>query len=231
MKTNTAPKAVLDPKTPDTQLAELVATGDEAAMRLLMKRYNQKLYRTARSILKDDHEAEDALQDAYIKAIRSIGSYRGEAKLSTWLVRVVANEALQRLRKTRRGAEIVTLEGDTHALPIPETQLNVQTDSQPELEALRSEARRILERKIDELPEAFRTVFMLRAVEEMTVEEVAVSLGIPEATVRTRLFRARALIRAALSQEMDLALEGAFSFLGARCDRIVESVIARLQRS
>jgi RNA polymerase sigma-70 factor (ECF subfamily) len=209
----------------DEQLARGVAVGDEAAIRLLTRRFNQTLFRTARSILRDDAEAEDALQDAYIKAIRAMDTFRADAKLSTWLIRIVANEALGRLRKQRRGAEVITLEGDV-AMEAAEGMES--SDAQPEREAQRAQARAIMERKIDELPDAFRAVFVLRAIEEMTVEEIAAALEIPEATVRTRFFRARALLRESLAREMDLATDDAFHFAGERCDRITARVLARL---
>jgi RNA polymerase sigma-70 factor (ECF subfamily) len=218
----------LDAHTPDLELARYVAGGDERAFRFLMRRYNQMLYRTARGILRDDAEAEDALQESYLQALRAIKDFRGDAKLSTWLVRLVVNNSIARLRKTRRSAQVISLEGDVDLQLLLETNMTDDGEAQPEREALRAEARRIIERKIDELPDAFRTVFMLRAVEEMSVEETAASLGIPEATVRSRLFRARGLLRASLSQEMDIAIGSAFSFDGERCDRIVEGVIARM---
>jgi RNA polymerase sigma-70 factor (ECF subfamily) len=226
------PKRVpaLDPKMPDAELAERVANREEAAFRLLMRRHNQLLFRTARSIFRDDAEAEDALQEAYIQAYNSIGTFRGEAKLSTWLVRIVVNVALGRLRKNRRGAEIIAIDSEAAEAHVPEeADLSPENETQPEREALRAQTRRIIERKIDELPEAFRTVFVLRAVEEMSVEEAAEALAIPEATVRSRLFRARGLLRASLSQEIDVAIDEAFSFDGARCDRIIERVIARIK--
>jgi RNA polymerase sigma-70 factor (ECF subfamily) len=228
MKTAIARSAPVDPRIGDADLAALVAARDETAIRFLMRRHNRMLYRTARSILKDDAEAEDALQEAYMKAIRAMETFRGDAKLSTWLVRIVANEALARLRKTRRGAEVIALGEDVEAAQDREENMETSNDNEPEREALRAEARRIIEKRIDELPENFRSVFMLRAVEEMSVEEVAAALDIPEATVRSRLFRARALMRTALSHDLDAAMEGAFSFDGARCDRIVENVVARL---
>jgi RNA polymerase sigma-70 factor, ECF subfamily len=218
----------LDSQTPDLELARYVAGGDERAFRFLMRRYNQTLYRTARGILRDDAEAEDALQESYLQALRALKDFRGDAKLSTWLVRLVVNNSIARLRKTRRSARVISLEGDVDLQLLLETNMTDDGEAQPEREALRAEARRIIERKIDELPDAFRTVFMLRAVEEMSVEETALSLGIPEATVRSRLFRARGLLRASLSQEMDIAIGSAFSFDGERCDRIVEGVIARM---
>ena len=222
------PTEKLDPRMPDSELARRVAAAEEPAFRLLMRRYNQLLYRTARSVLRDEAEAEDALQEAYLQAFRAIGTFRGEAKLSTWLVRLVVNVSIARLRKLRRGAEIIAIDGDAAERISEEIQMQQENDSQPDREAQRAQTRRLIESKIDELPEAFRTVFVLRAVEEMSVEEAAASLGIPEATVRSRLFRARGSLRAALSEEFDVAIDDAFSFDGARCDRIIERVIARL---
>jgi RNA polymerase sigma-70 factor, ECF subfamily len=211
----------------DIELARRVADGEEPALRLLMRRHNQTLFRTARSILRDDAEAEDAVQEAYVNAIGAIGTFRSDARLSTWLTRIVVNEALGRLRRTRRGAEVIRLEGD---MPGDERPVADASDKgpNPEGQAMNAEARRILESKIDELPDAFRTVFMLRAVEELSVEETATALGIAEATVRTRFFRARGLLRESVARSFDLALGEAFAFDGARCDRIVENVIARL---
>ncbi len=197
-----------------------------------MRRHNQMLYRTARSILKEDAEAEDAVQEAWLLAYRAMGKYRGDAKLSTWLVRIVVNEAIARVRKRGRGAEIIQLSGDTQEdSEAVEGNANQTLPEQPEHAARRAQTRRLLEAKIDELPGAFRTVFVLRALEELSVEESAVALGIPEATVRTRFFRARGLLREALSKEIDLAYDDAFAFAGARCDRIVAGVTARLAES
>ncbi len=218
----------LDPKMPDAELARRVGAGEEAALRLLMRRHNQTLFRTARAILREDAEAEDAVQEAYLKAIRGIDGYRSDAKLSTWLVRITVNEALGRLRKVRRMAEVIPLAADlTHGEEVPEPMDHL--GETPEQQSLRAESRRIMEAKIDALPEAFRTVFVLRAVEEMSVEEAAAALGIPEATVRTRFFRARGLLRESLSRELDIALDQAFHFAGERCDRITERVLARLR--
>jgi RNA polymerase sigma-70 factor (ECF subfamily) len=219
----------LDAGIADAELAARVARGEEAAIRLLMRRYNQTLYRTARSILRDEAEAEDAVQEAYLKAIAAISTFRSDSRLGTWLVRIVVNEALGRLRKTRRTAEIIRLEGDMSAdsQPAPD---HPDPAATPERQALQSEARRIIEARIDELPDAFRTVFVLRALEELSVEEAAAALGIPEATVRTRFFRARGMLRESLSRSMDMALDDAFSFAGDRCDRIVARVMERLAR-
>src|SRR5476651_2424804 len=215
---------------PDIEIARRIALGDREAFELLMRRYNQTLYRTARSILKDDAEAEDAVQEAYILAYRAIGAFRGDAKLSTWLIRIVVNEAIARSRKRSRRAEIIQLGGEAESDANPgEESMNEATTEQPEHAAVRAQTRRLLEGKIDALPEVFRTVFVLRALEELTVEETAASLGIPAVTVRTRFFRAKGLLREALAREIDFAYGDAFAFDGARCDRIVATVLERVK--
>jgi len=202
----------------DGELAQRVAGGDMRAFEALMRRHNRTLFRTSRAILGDDADAEEALQDGYLRAFRAIGTFRGESKLSTWLVRIVANEALMRLRKRRRGAEVVPLHGE-----------DMSAEDRPDFAAQRAQTRRLLEQKIDALPEAYRVVFILRALEEFSVEETAGALSIPEATVRTRFFRARRVLREALSTEIDLALDEVFAFAGERCDRNVARVLARLE--
>jgi RNA polymerase sigma-70 factor (ECF subfamily) len=212
----------------DAEMAARVASGDHAAFTALMRRYNRPLYRTVRSIVKDDAEAEDVLQDAYLLAYRGIRRFRGDAALLTWLTRIVVNEAIARNRKTARRAQVIQL-GDTDPdIDAAGETMDETQSGQPEHAAMRAEARRLLERKIDELPDAFRTVFVLRALEEMSVEDTASALGIPEATVRTRFFRAKSQLREALSREIDVAFEDAFAFAGERCDRIVATVLARL---
>jgi RNA polymerase sigma-70 factor (ECF subfamily) len=220
---------VRPPASPDTAESDLVsraAAGDGAAFEVLMRRYNQLLFRTARSILKGDADAEDAVQEAYLRAWRALGSFRSESRLSTWLVRIVTNEALGRLRRT--SAQVIPLEA---AMTSPDSgtqaALTDAPDRGPEQSALRAEVRKIVETRIDLLPEVYRTVFMLRAVEEMSVEDVAQALDIPEATVRTRFFRARGLLREGLASEMDTALGEVFAFDGARCDHIVANVLGR----
>ncbi len=229
--TNAGKQAAIAPpeREADVELAARAAAGDARAFETIMRRNNQLLFRTARSILKNDEEAEDAVQEAYIHAYRALGGFRAEAKLSTWLVRIVANEALGRLR--RRAAEVIPLDTATDADAAPMEAVMDQTpDAQPERAAERAQVRRLIEARIDMLPDAFRTVFMLRAVQELTVEETAAALNIPEATVRTRFFRARSLMREGLSRDLDLAYEQVFAFDGARCDRIVASVMARISK-
>jgi len=219
-------------KLTDLELAQRIAAGDKGAFELLMRRHNQMLYRTARSILKDEAEAEDAVQEGYLLAYRGMSGFRGDAKLSTWLVRIVVNEAISRARKRSRGAEIIQLGGETQEdRETVEGNMDDALPEQPEGAAQRTQTRRLLEAKIDELPDAFRTVFVLRALEELSVEESSVALGIPEATVRSRFFRARGLLREALSKEIDLAYGDAFAFAGARCDRIVAGVLASFEEN
>jgi RNA polymerase sigma-70 factor (ECF subfamily) len=212
----------------DAELASRVASGEAAAFEALMRRHNRTMYRTARAILRDDAEAEDALQEAYLQAYRAIGAFRGDAKLSTWLARIVANEALGRVRKRARRAGIVPLVPGAAETEIEEV-ADENMDETPERSAQRSEMRRLLEAQIDALPDDYRVVFVMRAVEELSVEETAETLGIPQATVRTRLFRARSLLREGLAAKIDLACEEAFSFAGERCDRIVARVMERMR--
>jgi RNA polymerase sigma-70 factor (ECF subfamily) len=218
--------AIPSPEAPEGELVARAAAGDGSAFEVLMRRHNQLLFRTARSILLDDAEAEDALQDAYLRAWRALGSFRAESRLSTWLVRIVTNEALGRLR--RASAPTIPLEAAMTS-PDPGTQaaLTDAADHGPEQTAVRAQVRTMMEARIDLLPDVYRTVFVLRGVQEMSVGEVAQALDVPEATVRTRFFRARNLLRQSLASEMDSALGEAFAFDGARCDRLVAEVLRR----
>ncbi|MEJ6021207.1 RNA polymerase sigma factor [Ramlibacter sp. PS4R-6] len=208
----------------DTALAARVAAGDGAAFELVMRRYNRRLFRIARSVLRDDADAEDALQEAYIAAYRAIGAFRGDASLATWLSRLVLNHCIARRRRQLRRDNIVPF-------VVQDTFDQLGDDSEaPDRALVRTQLRALLERKVDELPELFRTVFMLRAVEELSVEETARLLAIPEATVRSRHFRARSLLRESLAREMDLAEQELFGFDGERCDRIVSRVLAGISR-
>ncbi len=226
-----AARSLDDPSPPDDELASRVASGDASAFRPLMRRHNQAMFRAARSILRDDAEAEDAVQEAYLLAYRRIGDFRGDAKLSTWLLSIVVNESLGRRRRRQRRATVITLEGEIAGERSPGEDTASSDGEGPEHDALQAETRRLLERKIDQLPDAFRSVFVMRAVQELDVGDTAAALGVGEATVRTRYFRARALLRDSLAREIDLAQEDAFRFLGERCDTIVERVMARIDDS
>lgn len=212
----------------DATLAREIAAGDLRAFEQLMRRHNRRLFRAARSILKDDGEAEDALQEAYLQAFRAMSTFRGEARMSTWLTRIVANEAFGRLRKHARRAAILPLHAIDDAAPEVEAASEAPAMERPDHAMLRDELRRLLESRIDALPDAYRVVFVLRAVEDLSVEETAQSLGLSDGAVRTRFFRARALLREALARDVDHACLDAFGFAGARCDRVVARVLARL---
>lgn len=218
----------------DAQLARRVQAGDEAAFELLMRRHNRRLYRLARSMLRNSADAEEALQEAYLAAFQAIARFRCDASLATWLSRIVANECLGRLRRQTRRHHIVPIisaatdgqeDQDQEPCAMPSDDLE-----EPDRALGRAELRGLLERRIDELPDAFRTVFVLRCVEELSVQETAQCLDIAEATVRTRYFRARSMLRESLAQDMDLAERDVFSFDGGRCDRIVAQVLAQAGR-
>jgi RNA polymerase sigma-70 factor, ECF subfamily len=210
-------QAVLTPveRPTDTELIAGILSGDMRALETLMRLHNRTLYRTARAILRDDAEAEDAVQEAYLQAYRKLATFRGESKLSTWLVRITANEAL--MRRRRNAAPTAAAEEET-----------VCDAPGPQDHAERAEMRRLLEAHIDALPDGYRAVFVLRALEELSVEETGAALGIPLATVRTRYFRARGLLRSWLAGDINTTQGDAFAFAGARCDRIVRTVLALL---
>ncbi len=225
--TNTLSPSSFSESAPDHALVTLCLQGDARAFEAIMRRHNRLLFRTARSVLKSDAETEDAVQEAYLSAWRALDSFRDDARLSTWLVRIVLNEALGRVR--RRSGQVIPLDmSKSPDATEPEMDVPADPDEQPDNQASRAQLRRLMETRIDALPEAFRTVFMLRAVQEMSAEDVASALGIPDATVRTRFFRARSLLRESLSLDMDFALEDAFSFAGVRCDNIVARVLASI---
>jgi RNA polymerase sigma-70 factor, ECF subfamily len=212
----------------DAELMQRVQARDPSAFEPLMRRYNRRLFRVAHALLRDPADSEDALQDAYLAAFRSADRFRGEASLSTWLTHIVVNECMTRLRRSARRDNIVpivsaaasTEEGE----PMPDKDSGHDQET-PDRELLRSEMRALLERRIEALPRDFRVVFMMRAVEELSVEETAQCLGLAEATVRSRHFRARSLLREAIAQDMDLAERDVFDFAGERCDRVVARVI------
>ena len=209
----------------EPELVERARRGDAAAIEVLVRRNNRMLFSTARAILRDDAAAEDVVQETYLKAFRALATFRGESSFSTWLVRIAANQALMRLRRETRANKVIPIDYQNGASLME----GVEDEAAgPERAAMGAQMRGLLERRIDELPDLYRAVFVMRAVEEMSVEETGAALGLPEATVRTRFFRARALLRGALEQEIDFAMKDAFAFDGERCDRIVSEVLAGL---
>ncbi len=213
----------------DAELARRIIQHDEAAFVSLMRRHNGALFRIARAILKNGADAEDALQESYLQAYRHMSDFRGESKLSTWLTRIVVNQALARRRSANRTRTVVpfgNLHADKRVADLP-AEPDDAPDS-PEHSRARAEVRSLLEGKIEALPVAYRTVFILREVDERSVAETAESLSIPEATVRSRLFRARGLLRESLARELELATADVFHIGGEHCDRVVAAVLARL---
>jgi RNA polymerase sigma-70 factor (ECF subfamily) len=216
------------PQESDQSLVRLIAADDHAAFERLMRRHNSRLFRVARAILKDDAEAEDAVQDGYLDAYKHIADYRGDAQVTTWLTRIVINQALMRLRRHKRERGVVRFP-DGRDADAADREMVDRTAESPAAATLRAEIRKVVESRIDALPAAFRAVFVMRDVEEMTVQETAECLGIPAATVRTRLFRARALLRDALARDIDGATLEVFGFAGQRCDRIIAAVLSALR--
>ncbi len=221
----TSPLDALD----DAALAGLAQGGNEVAVRLIMQRHNRRLFRVARGVLHDDAEAEDVVQDAYVRAFTHLDGFRGEATLSTWLTRIALNEALGRLRRRRltvglEDIDAISDQGEARVIYLP----SARQDSDPEAAAARAGVRRLLERAVDQLPDPFRMVFMLRDIEEMSVEETASHLGLRPETVKTRLYRARRLLRKALDKTLVSALADVFPCAGARCARITDAVLERL---
>ena len=210
------PAAALDPAS-DEAVVEDVCAGDVARFEILMRRHNQRLFRTARAILRDDAEAEDVVQQAYLSAYAKLDQFRGESRFSTWLTRIVLNHAIERDRLRRRTFD-ATDAGD--ALP--------DVACSAEQQSIDVELRRALESAIGELPEVYRTTFVLRAVEGLSTAETAECQDVPEETVRTRLHRARELLRRDIETRFGLRLRECFGFGNERCDAVVAAVLARV---
>jgi RNA polymerase sigma-70 factor (ECF subfamily) len=207
----------------DEQVVERVLAGETAAFEVLMRRYNQRLYRVARAILRDDSEAEDVMQDAYVRAYQHLDQFAGRARFSTWLIRITVHEALARKRRLGRVEGLDAITGPSGELLMP-----ASTELDPELRASHSELRRVLEEAILALPEDYRTVLVLRDVEEMTTAEAAAVLQITEENAKVRLHRARALLRKQLYASTRVTTVSAFQFPATRCDRVVRNVLERL---
>lgn len=211
----------------EDRLVEAARQHDEAAIRMIIQRHNRMLFRLARSVLPTDDEAEDAVQAAYVRGFTQLAGFRGDARLGTWLGRIVLNEALGRARRNRPTVGIEVLETAAAAEIIPFPLAALPPD--PERGMAQNQIRRVVEHAIDELPEAFRTVLVARLVEEMSVDDTARLLGLRPETVKTRLFRARALLRGALEKRLGAVLQEAFPFGGERCQRVADRVVAELR--
>jgi RNA polymerase sigma-70 factor (ECF subfamily) len=207
----------------DEEVVRRVQLGEHALFEILMRRYNQRLYRVARSILRDEAEAEDVMQQAYVNAYQHLSQFAGRARFSTWLTRIAVHEALARVRRRGRAREVEMpdIDGDAVALE--------SARPSPEQEALAAELRRLLEGALDTLPRASRAVFVLRELEGLSTADVAECLQVSEDVVKTRLHRARARLRQELFERAGLVREDAFAFHATRCDRVVATVFARLE--
>ena len=211
----------------EEELARLARDGGRDGFREIMRRYNRRLYRVARSVLRDEAEAEDVVQETFFRAFTSLAGFRGEARLSTWLTRIALNEALGRLR--RRRIEVGIGDGGVEdEIAMGSSPYAKPGEGDPERAAAQKQIRLLLEQAIDGLPEHFRLVFVMRDVEELDIEETATLLELRPETVKTRLHRARRLLRASLQSQLSTALADTFPFAGARCARIRDAVLARL---
>jgi RNA polymerase sigma-70 factor (ECF subfamily) len=217
----------------DAALASRAAQGDQDAFAQIMRRYNQRLYRLAVSVMGDASEAEDVLQESYVRAFYAFSTYSGAGSLGAWLARIVRNEAIDRVRARNSRRSHVAIEADLGGQS-EQDETNVAHDplqslTDPQALAANADLRRLLERAIQRLPEQFRSAFVLREVEGLSVEETAEYLGIPSATVKTRDHRARNLLRSYLSENIDATIPQTFPFMGVRCDQLVVRVLQRLR--
>jgi RNA polymerase sigma-70 factor (ECF subfamily) len=215
---------VRSPTLSDEEVVRRVRAGEAALFEVLVRRHDARVYRTARAILRNEAEAEDAMQSAWLHAYQHLGEFAGAAAFSTWLVRIAANEALGRLR---RKARLVPVEDLGEAGEEERTMDPIRRDG-PEDRAAAREAVGVLERAVDELPAHYRSVFVLREVEQLSTRETAESLGLGEDAVKVRLHRAKGMLRKALGEEVERAAPEAFQFLAPRCNRMAERVMAAI---
>jgi RNA polymerase sigma-70 factor (ECF subfamily) len=213
-------------ETRDAELVERARARDEAAIRAIMQANNRRLYRMARGILRNDGEAEDVVQETYVRAFTHLDSFRGDSSLATWLARIAMNEALGRLRRLRPNVEWTTLPPGTLEAQIIQFPLSATSD--PEKTMAQREIQQVVEHAIDDLPEAFRIVFITRVIEGMNVEETAEILGLKPETVKTRLHRARTMLRDNVEKKIGPVVMEAFPFAGKRCERLTDAVLKRL---
>ena len=220
----------LDVINTESDLITRLKAGDHQAFEGLIRNYNQRLFRIARAIVREDMEAEDVVQEAYIKAFTNLESFQGRDRLGAWLARITTNLAIDRTRKSKRTQKLVD---DLLNSAPPTNEQSAQIPSSqtlsPERQAAMSQIRKLLEEEIDKLPDGFREVFVLRVVEELSIEETSEILQIPPATVKTRLHRARSKLQSSLNIQLTKVSLTVFPFDGARCDRITASVLAQLQ--
>jgi RNA polymerase sigma-70 factor (ECF subfamily) len=203
---------------PDSEIVQRVRAGETALFEILMRRHNQRVYRVARAVVRDESEVEDVMQQAYINAFTHLHQFEDRAQFSTWLTRITLNEAFGRRKKMRLDNEELM---DTHTSPLAD----------PERQAYGRELNRVLEDAVDALPAAYRTVFMLRDIEGLSTSETAAGLGVGEEAVKTRLHRARAMVRRAVTTRIGATTAEAFQFHAVRCDRVVDGVLTTVLRA
>jgi RNA polymerase sigma-70 factor (ECF subfamily) len=221
------PRPRLDATMPDElDLVQRAQDRDPDAFRIIMRMHNQKLYRLARSIMRNDSEAEDVVQETYVTAFAHLASFRGESALATWLSRIAINEALGRLRQTRRAAQVIAAEPPNEAQIIPFPLAATAED--PERSMAQRQILKLVEQATDALPDVYRTVFVARVIEGLSIEETADVLAIKPQTVKTRLHRARELVRKQLDKSIGPIMLDAFPFAGRRCERLTTDVLKRL---
>lgn len=199
----------------DEEVVRRVVDGETALFELIVRRYNQRLFRTTRAILRDDNAAEDVMQEAYLRAFAKLDQFAGQAKFSTWLTKIAVYEALGRLRRAKLEEELAE---------------TMDAKDNPERTAYGRELQSVIERAVDALPPIYRTIFVMREVDELSVAETADCLGITHENVKTRLHRARTLLRSRLEQAVGSATSHAFSYLGPRCDRMTATVMQRINQ-
>ncbi|HKV81248.1 MAG TPA: RNA polymerase sigma factor [Candidatus Sulfotelmatobacter sp.] len=207
----------------DEEVVQRVKAGETALYEILMRRYNQRLYRVARAILRNDAEAEDVMQDAYVRAYQHLDQFAGRAAFSTWLTRIAVNEALGRVKLRKRIDQLDIDQYEEESVMGPQ-----ENAPNPEAKASTGELRELLEAALLELPEQYRTVVMLRDVEGMTTAETAAALDLTEENVKVRLHRGRLMIRNWLMEKVGTNCTNAFPFMGDRCDRVVAAVFSRI---
>ena len=209
---------------PDAEIVDRVRGGETGLYELLMRRHNQRLFRMIRSILTDDAEAEDVLQETWVRAYEHLDQFEGRASFATWATRIAYHEALARARAGKRWTPVEDPEGEV----MPEVNRRQSSTESPEAQAIRGQLGQMLQSAVDGLPATYRTVFVLREVEQLSTIETAESLGLSEEAVKTRLHRSRALLRRELQDRIGPAVAESYAFLGPRCDRTVDRVLQRI---
>lgn len=208
----------------DEDVVARVRSGEVGLYEMLMRRYNQRLFRVIRSVVTNDGEAEDVLQESWVLAYEHLDQFEGRASFATWVTRIAFHEALARTRKSKRWAPLENPQGEI----MPEASRRQIAPETPEAQAMRGQLGKMLQAAVDTLPEAYRSVFVLREVEQLSTSETAECLELSEEAVKTRLHRARALLRRELEDRLGPAIVETYSFLGTRCDRVVRSVLERI---